>query len=152
VTISNSDPAPYQTSATSDGKGTIYVALLDQCPSLQSQQFRFVSEFVSIENADLTSTQIYSPTLYYRFNDTRFGTTYQAGDNVVLGGFLDDDLSVTSSSAPLPNPGDTILSCADVELAVGQNVLVRPVVPCLILAVPPVLFQQTGFGNPCLNE
>jgi hypothetical protein len=152
ITISNSDPAPYQTSATSDGKGTLYVALLKQCPSLQEQQLSFASEVVSIPNADLTGGQTYSPTLYYHFIDDRFGTTYQAGDHVALGGFLDDDLSVTVPTAPAPNPGDTILSCVDVELARGQNVLVRPVVPCLILAVPPLLFQQTGFGNPCLND
>jgi len=152
MTVSNSDPGPYQGSATSDGKGTIYLALMDGCPSLQNSQFRFVSEIVSVANADLTGSQTYSPTIYYRFNDSRFSTTYQAGDHVALAGFLDDDLNVTAPTAPLPNTGDTLFSCADVELALGQNVLTQPVVPCLLFATPPVLFQQTGFGNPCLNE
>ena len=149
MTISNDDATPYAAPGEPDGKGTMYLALIDQCPSPQNQQFKFVSEIVSVEDADLTGGATYSPALRYRFNDSRFGTTYQAGDHVALGGFLDDNLSVTVPTAPLPNDGDTLLSCADIELAVGQNLLTQPVVPCMVLSAPPTLFRQDGFNRAC---
>lgn len=147
--VYNFDTTPFEpANPARDGKGTLYVALLDQCPSLASQQFKFVSEVDAIENADLTTSQQYPFKLDFRFNDSRYSTTYAEGAAVALSGFLDDNLSIAPGGATLPDFGDTALGCLEVTLTGGPNQLVSPLAPCVV--VDPAAFK--GFHQPSLGS
>jgi hypothetical protein len=151
ISIGNWDTRPFDDAESEDrdGKGTAYIALLDECPSPTNMQFRFASPPVVVEEVDLSSDiAVAHASIPYKFHDSRYDTEYEAGDDVVLSGFMDDNDNA-DIEALLPEPGDSILDCIPVQLEPGKSSLSSAMVPCLIF--PDTVFDQ-GLYAPTACE
>jgi hypothetical protein len=145
------DPnAPYDsTNPNRDGQGTFYVVLLDTCPDATTTTYAELSETVSVE-IDLLDDLAGEFELGFQFGDTSYAQPIESGDPAVLVGFLDDDGSSDGSSAPMPNIGDTITNCIDVELRTGTIGLTMPLAPCFFYTLPePYVFDQSQLSADC---
>ena len=150
--ILNADPnPPYDpTNPNRDGHGTFYVALLDTCPDANTTTYAELSETVSVEVDLLDANFADEFELGFQFGSSDYAQPIEAGDTAVLVGFLDDDGSSAGASIPMPNVGDTITNCIEVELRAGTNGLTMPLAPCFYYALPePYVFDQSSLSADC---
>ena len=148
VPVQNTDFTPFQQGTEPDGKGTLYVGLIDQCPSPTSPTFKIVSQVATITDVDLTKSGSYTANVSYFFTDPALDTNYAEGDTVYLGGIF-DDVGDASAAAPIPGPNDSVLGCVSFKLARGHTQEVLALGPCLLLeaAGPPYAFHQNPLTN-----
>jgi hypothetical protein len=148
VPIENTDFAPFVPGTEPDGKGTLYVGLIDQCPTPTTPTFKVVSQVATITGADLTKSVAYTASVSYFFADPTLDTNYAEGDTVYLGGIF-DDVEDASADAPIPGPNDSVLGCVSFKLARGHTQEVLALGPCLLLeaAGPPYVFHQNPLTN-----
>lgn len=148
VPVENTDFTPFTPGTEPDGKGTLYVGLIDQCPSPTSPTFKIVSRVATITGVDLTQTGAYTANMAYFFADPALDTNYKEGDTVYLGGIF-DDVEDASADAPIPGPNDSVLGCVPFQLARGHTQEVLALGPCLLLeaAGPPYVFHQNPLTN-----